>query len=134
MEPDPRWPKIARFVRGGFWRNFKVRYPETNEMYCRMMAVSRRLQSMIGLEASFLTTRTLRQAQDRSFIAVNAITALYWHSGHGGIYLPHLRNAIYNHLIAADNLLDQAALRSSASSSNASNRGNADRLGRSRRR
>ena len=34
LEPDPRWPRIARFVRGGFWRNFKVRYPETNEMYC----------------------------------------------------------------------------------------------------
>jgi alpha-amylase len=33
----------------------------------------------------------------------------YWHGAFGGIYLPHLRNAIYNHLIAADNLLDQAA-------------------------
>src|SRR5206468_2590008 len=27
----------------------------------------------------------------------------------GGIYLPHLRNAVYRHLIAAENLLDQAA-------------------------
>ena len=32
----------------------------------------------------------------------------YWHGAFGGIYLPHLRNAVYNHLIAADNLLDQA--------------------------
>ena len=32
----------------------------------------------------------------------------YWHGAFGGIYLPHLRNAIYNQLIAADNLLDQA--------------------------
>ena len=45
MEHDPRWPRIARFVRGGFWRNFKVKYPEADEMYCRMMMVSRRLQA-----------------------------------------------------------------------------------------
>ena len=46
LEHDPRWPRIARFVRGGFWRNFKVKYPETNEMYARMMMVSRRLQTL----------------------------------------------------------------------------------------
>jgi alpha-amylase len=32
----------------------------------------------------------------------------YWHGAFGGIYLPHLRNAIYNQLIACDNLIDQA--------------------------
>ena len=32
----------------------------------------------------------------------------YWHGAFGGIYLPHLRNAVYQHLIAADNLLDRA--------------------------
>src|SRR5690606_22523678 len=31
----------------------------------------------------------------------------YWHGAFGGVYLPHLRNAVYNHLIAADNLLDK---------------------------
>jgi alpha-amylase len=32
----------------------------------------------------------------------------YWHGAFGGAYLPHLRNAVYQHLIAADNLLDAA--------------------------
>jgi alpha-amylase len=32
----------------------------------------------------------------------------YWHGAFGGAYLPHLRNAIFEHLIAADNLLDEA--------------------------
>jgi alpha-amylase len=32
----------------------------------------------------------------------------YWHGAFGGLYLPHLRNAIYRHLIQADNLLDRA--------------------------
>ena len=36
MEHEARWPNSRRFVRGGFWRNFKVKYPETDEMYCRM--------------------------------------------------------------------------------------------------
>ena len=51
MESDPRWPRVARFVRGGFWRNFRVKYPEANEMYCRMMMVSRRLQAAIDAGA-----------------------------------------------------------------------------------
>ncbi len=102
LESDPRWPKISRFVRGGFWRNFKVRYPETNEMYCRMMAVSRRLQSMIdaGADEELLTC-------GRSELYRGQCNCPYWHGAFGGVYLPHLRNAIYNHLIAADNLLDR---------------------------
>ncbi len=41
---DPRWPSIRQFIRGGYWRNFKVKYPETDEMYSRMMMVSQRVQ------------------------------------------------------------------------------------------
>src|SRR5207248_536456 len=32
----------------------------------------------------------------------------YWHGAFGGLYLPHLRNAIYRHLIGAHNALDDA--------------------------
>ena len=31
----------------------------------------------------------------------------YWHGAFGGVYLPHLRNGVYQHLIAAENLLNQ---------------------------
>lgn len=31
----------------------------------------------------------------------------YWHGAFGGAYLPHLRNAVYQHLINAENLLDR---------------------------
>jgi len=126
LEPDPRWPKIARFVRGGFWRNFKVRYPETNEMYCRMMAVSRRLQSMTD---SGIDDDALRQV--RTELYRGQCNCAYWHGAFGGIYLPHLRNAIYNHLIAADNLLDQAAGRNSAGNNGAFNSGTSNRGGAS---
>jgi alpha-amylase len=32
----------------------------------------------------------------------------YWHGAFGGVYLPHLRNAIFSQLITADTLLNQA--------------------------
>lgn len=102
LEEEGSWEAIRPFVRGGFWRNFKARYPETNEMYCRMLGVSRRLAD-------------LRAAGEQGELLDHAQTELYrgqcncgyWHGAFGGVYLPHLRNAVYNALIAADNLIDR---------------------------
>ena len=103
MQDEASWPALRSFVRGGFWRNFKVKYPETDEMYSRMMYVSRRLQSALhdGADANLLdaATRELYRGQ---------CNCSYWHGAFGGVYLPHLRHAIFNHLIAAENLLDRA--------------------------
>ena len=103
LEHDPRWPRIARFVRGGFWRNFRVKYPEANEMYSRMMMVSRRLQSAIEAGADRELVEQARRALYRG-----QCNCAYWHGAFGGVYLPHLRNAIYAQLITADNLLNAA--------------------------
>ena len=103
LEHDERWPQIRQYVRGGFWRNFKVKYPEADEMYARMMMVSGRLAEAerggVNLELLDCARRELYRGQ---------CNCSYWHGAFGGIYLPHLRNAVYNHLIAADNLLDEA--------------------------
>lgn len=103
MQQDERWPRVQQFVRGGGWRNFKVKYPETNEMYARMMMVSRRLaeleQHAVDGPHMDWARRALYRAQ---------CNCPYWHGAFGGIYLPHLRNAVYNQMIAADNQLDQA--------------------------
>src|SRR4051812_6007378 len=50
-EHQGKWQEVAPFVRGGYWRNFKVKYPETNEMYARMQMVSRRLQELSSSSA-----------------------------------------------------------------------------------
>ena len=106
MAQDDRWPRIQQFVRGGYWRNFKVKYTETSEMYSRMMMVSNRLQQLRqqGLEGELMDAaqRELYRGQ---------CNCAYWHGAFGGVYLPHLRNAIFNHLIAADNLMDQVIQR-----------------------
>ena len=103
MSEDLRWPAIRRFMRGGFWRNFRVRYPEADEMYARMMGISRRLGQLAddgGCGEMFEQARTeLYRAQ---------CNCGYWHGAFGGLYLPHLRNAVYHHLIAAENFLDRA--------------------------
>ncbi len=104
LRDDPRWHRVRRFVRGGFWRNFKVKYPEADEMYTRMMMVSRRLAEQ---QATGETSDTLQQARDELYRG--QCNCSYWHGAFGGIYLPHLRNAVYRHLIRADGLLEQAS-------------------------
>lgn len=103
LEHDPRWPRIKRFIQGGFWRNFKVKYPEANEMYARMMMTSRRLADAEREGPNGDTFHYARQALYRG-----QCNCPYWHGAFGGIYLPHLRNAVYNQLIACDNLIDKA--------------------------
>jgi 4-alpha-glucanotransferase len=103
LKDIPQWSVMRRFMRGGFWRNFKVKYPEANEMYARMMMVSRRLQEAVDLGTS---GKAIDQARIDLFRG--QCNCGYWHGAFGGIYLPHLRNAVYRNLIAADNSLDKA--------------------------
>lgn len=107
---DPDFPQVRQFMRGGFWRNFRVKYPEANEMYCRMLEVSQKLEELEQTAAAEETPHLLAQAKTALYRA--QCNCPYWHGAFGGLYLPHLRNAIYHHLIIADNLLEQAAGRS----------------------
>ena len=100
LHDDQRWESLQRFIKGGFWRNFKVKYSEANEMYSRMMDVSRRLLEAMEKSAPFEVVDAARDHLYRG-----QCNCPYWHGAFGGIYLPHLRNAVFNHLIEADNLL-----------------------------
>ena len=102
FQDDPRWQNVRQFVHGGFWRNFKVKYPESNEMYARMMFVSAQL---LQAEQEGRGGPLLEQARQELYRG--QCNCSYWHGAFGGIYLPHLRNAVYRHLIAAENLLDE---------------------------
>ncbi|MCS7305216.1 MAG: DUF1926 domain-containing protein [Thermoguttaceae bacterium] len=103
MHEDPRWPTIRQFIRGGYWRNFKVKYPEANEMYARMLGISQQIRQA---QVSGLGGSALHQAQQELYRA--QCNCAYWHGAFGGLYLPHLRNAVYEHLIAAEQWLHQA--------------------------
>ena len=103
MQDHPRWNDLRPFVRGGYWRNFKTKYEETNELYARMMHLSRRLAEAeeAGVDAGEL-------AAVRDHLYRGQCNCAYWHGAFGGVYLPHLRNALFHHLITADTYLQRA--------------------------
>lgn len=118
-EQESDWAELKPFVRAGFWRNFLVKYPESDEMYCRMREVSRRLEEAEkgerGEPAADGPTADcpppIAPLLDRARLELyrGQCNCPYWHGAFGGLYLPHLRNAIYKHLIQADTLLEQLA-------------------------
>ena len=109
LEHDSRWTQIQSFLGGGFWRNFKVKYPESNQMYSRMMYVSELFQRA---QQQGCGQKVLDVAQDHLY--QGQCNCSYWHGAFGGIYLPHLRNAVYKHLLAAESLLENAMGRSAS--------------------
>jgi alpha-amylase len=72
-----------------------------------MMQVSEKLEELAGGDAARERPDLLGQARTELYRA--QCNCPYWHGAFGGLYLPHLRNAIYHHVIAADTLLEQAA-------------------------
>ena len=101
---NPELVGAAPFIRGGSWRNFRLRYPEANEMYARTMVVSDRLARIRAAGP----TDAAALAEATQALYRGQCNCAYWHGAFGGIYLPHLRNAIYRELIAADIAADTA--------------------------
>ena len=99
------WHSLRQFVRAGFWRNFLVKYPEVNEMYARMIQVSRRLEEVSAADGS-VNHALVAEARRQLYRA--QCNCPYWHGAFGGLYLPHLRNEIYGSLIDADSTLERA--------------------------
>ena len=101
MEHDPRWPLLSQVRAGGFLRNFKVKYPEADEMYTRMLMVSQRLASR---RASQPGSRPGGNSARAELIGPSAIAAIGMaRSATSTCRIP--RNAVYQHLIVAENLL-----------------------------
>jgi hypothetical protein len=89
--------KNKPFLRGGIWKNFMMRYPEANWMHKRMLGLSRRLHALPLKKQTAEMLNALYEAQAND---------AYWHGLFGGLYLPHLRRAIYNAIVRLEGLLD----------------------------
>jgi hypothetical protein len=87
---------LLQFMRGGFWRNFLVRYPEVNNQHKKMLRVHDAVYSAGATEETGAVQLWKAQANDT-----------YWHGLFGGIYMNHVRSAIYHHLIKAENAADR---------------------------
>jgi len=89
-----------RYLRGGFWRNFQVKYREVNDLHKQMLRTSAKVAAMPEGPAKTAALDHLYQGQSND---------CYWHGVFGGIYISHMRLATYEHLIAAEDLADEAA-------------------------
>lgn len=95
---DGTYEQDKAFLRGGIWKNFLTRYPESNWMHKRMLGLSDRLH---GIPESGKT------AEMRDLLYEAQANDAYWHGLFGGLYLPHLRRAVYRALVKLEALLDK---------------------------
>ena len=89
----------AGLVRGAHWRNFLVRYPESNRMHKKMLALSALHRARAGRPGA----PDLGEA--RRAIGRAQCNDAYWHGVFGGLYLPWLRSAIWQNLALAERIL-----------------------------
>ena len=80
-------------VRGGHWRNFQVKYAESNRLHKKMLALSA------------LCRRRGDPPEARRAVGRGQCNDAYWHGVFGGLYLPHLRQGVWRELARAERLL-----------------------------
>ncbi|MGI9090034.1 MAG: alpha-amylase/4-alpha-glucanotransferase domain-containing protein [Gemmatimonadaceae bacterium] len=97
LEEDLGAARIAgpdgALLRGGHWRNFQVKYVESNRMHKKMLALSQ------------LCRRRGDPAAARLAVGRGQCNDAYWHGVFGGLYLPHLRQGVWRELARAEALL-----------------------------
>ena len=92
LGPD-RVAQDAALIRGAHWRNFLVKYVEANRMHKKMLALS------------LLCRARGNPVEARRAIGRAQCNDAYWHGVFGGLYLPHLREAIWRELAHAERYL-----------------------------
>jgi alpha-amylase len=91
---------VKPFIRGGFWRNFLNKYEESNNIHKKMLYMSSKIYSK-KVKGKKITDEL------QKFLYAGQCNCAYWHGVFGGLYLPHLRKAIYENLLKAENLYNK---------------------------
>ncbi len=81
----------VKFLKGGIWKNFFVKYEESNRIHKRTLELSKARESVN------------RPDFDAALYKAQTNDAL-WHGVFGGLYLPNLRDNAYTYLIEAENV------------------------------
>lgn len=111
----------APFIRGGFWRNFLEKYPESNNMHKKMLRVSNKVSGLTDgrdkpISPGYIGKSVARKGEGlppniyEAYIELwrGQVNCPYWHGVFGGLYLGHLRSAVYKHLIRAERISDDS--------------------------
>ncbi|MGE4267106.1 MAG: alpha-amylase/4-alpha-glucanotransferase domain-containing protein [Deferribacterales bacterium] len=82
------------FIKGGIWKNFLVKYPESNRIHKRTLKLSK--------DADRLKDERLYEALYKA-----QCNDVLWHGIFGGLYLPNLRNNAYRFIIEGEKLVEE---------------------------
>lgn len=96
------WEKYEPFLKGGYWRNFLTKYEEVNNIQKKSIYLSRKISQLKNKKDKKNAQIELWKGQ---------CNCAYWHGVFGGLYLPHLRDALYSHLIHAEKIIDSSLIR-----------------------
>ncbi len=112
LKDDEEKKETYQFLRGGFWRYFLVKYPESNIMHKKMLYVRGKLikaeERLIGVDDEVLIPKILDKINEAwDEIYRSQCNDCYWHGVFGGVYLQFLRFSVYTHLINAEKLIDE---------------------------
>ena len=88
------WKDFSSYIRGGHWRNFFVKYPESNLLHKKMLFLRKLVKEKASDTPEILDHVHAAQCNDA-----------YWHGVFGGLYLPHLRHTLWEHLITAERMM-----------------------------
>lgn len=78
--------ELHRFIKGGIFENFFTKYYQSNLIHKRVFDVSLKLQENYNTVAA-------------DYLYKAECNCGWWHGVFGGIYLPHIRHAIYENLL-----------------------------------
>ncbi|MBU0682665.1 MAG: DUF1925 domain-containing protein, partial [Candidatus Omnitrophica bacterium] len=102
--PESSYPEMMKWSGGNF-NNFFEKYHESGRMYKRMLLVSDRVKDLDSQSISLGLSGKINEAKKELYKAQSSCA--YWHGVFGGLYLPHLRAGVYNHLIKAQDMADK---------------------------
>ena len=103
LKSDGLHSRYEVFVKGGFWRNFLAKYPESNNMHKKMLRLSR------WANGERAKGKNVEKALHRIWAA--QCNDAYWHGVFGGLYLPNLRFPVYQNLLEAEKELGKKTRR-----------------------
>lgn len=97
LEASPYKNDTEQFLKGSIWKNFLVKYPESNRLHKKTLDLSLRGKPY-KKNKEFLDLLYRSQCNDS-----------LWHGIFGGLYLPNLRDNAWKPLIEAETLYEKLA-------------------------
>lgn len=105
FEEQGQFAELKPFFKGGMWRNFLSIYSESNWMQKKLQHLSDKINAFEGQQLKPADRKILEKANYHLWKA--SCNCTYWHGIFGGLYLPHLRHAVYQEMIICEKYTDQ---------------------------